>query len=104
MHWIGTQFRMAVLRITRIDEKDFHMNHFLEGRLFSLLNDDKLVAGAILKMQDNDLCIYRIFVDSAEFHKGHGLALMKAIEERFQAVSKYCLDTPSSSLMKNYQP
>ena len=29
------------------------MNHFHEGRLFSLLNDDKLVAGAILKMQDN---------------------------------------------------
>ena len=65
---------------TGYDNYDFHMNHFLEGNLFSLLNDDKLVAGAILKLQDNDLYIYRIFVDSAEFHKGHGIDLMKAIE------------------------
>ena len=86
---------------TGFDDYDFHMNHFLEGRLFSLLNDDKLVAGAILKMQDNDLYIYRIFVDSAEFHKGHGLALMKAIEERFQDVNKYCLDTPEWNIRTN---
>ena len=86
---------------TGFDDYDFHMNHYREGRLFSLLNDDKLVAGAIIKMQENALYIYRIFVGPLQFHNGHGLALMKAIEERFQAASKYCLDTPEWNIRTN---
>lgn len=65
------------------------------------LDDDKLVAGAILKIQDNNLYIYRIFVDSTEFHKGHGLGLMKAIEEKFSTVNKYYLDTPEWNIRTN---
>ena len=34
-----------------------------------------------------------MFVDPMEFHKGYGLALMKAIEEAFQNVNKYCLES-----------
>lgn len=79
---------------TGYDNYDFHMEHFREGRLFSLIDGDKLVAGAILKMQDNDLYIYRIFVDPKQFHKGYGLALMKVIEEKYQGVNKCYLDTP----------
>lgn len=76
---------------TGYDDYEFHLNHYREGKLFSLLDDDKLVAGAILKMQDDTLYIYRIFVDSTEFHKGYGLALMKAIEEKFSAVKSITL-------------
>lgn len=86
---------------TGFNDYDFHMNHCKEGRLFSFLMDDKLVAGAILKMQENALYIYRIFVDEAQFHKGYGLALMKAIEERFQAASKFLLDTPEWNIRTN---
>lgn len=86
---------------TGYDDYDFHMNHCLEGRLFSLLIDERIVAGAILKMQENTLYIYRIFVDPMEFHKGYGLALMKAIEETFQNVNKYCLDTPEYNIRTN---
>ncbi|MCQ2467866.1 MAG: GNAT family N-acetyltransferase [Clostridia bacterium] len=86
---------------TGFDDYEFHLNHFREGRLYSLLDDDKLVAGAIFKIQDNNLYIYRIFVDSTEFHKGHGLALMKAIEEKFSTVNKYYLDTPEWNIRTN---
>ena len=34
-----------------------------------------------------------MFVDPMEFHKGYELALMKAIEEAFQNVNKYCLES-----------
>lgn len=40
-------------------------------------------------------------VDSTEFHKGHGLALMKAIEEKFSTVNKYYLDTPEWNIRTN---
>lgn len=86
---------------TGYDDYEFHLNHYREGNLFSLLDDDKLVAGAILKIQDDTLYIYRIFVDSTEFHKGYGLALMKAIEEKFSAVKKYYLDTPEWNIRTN---
>ena len=87
---------------TGYDHYDFHMNHCREGRLFSLLDENKLVAGAILKKQDEELYIYRIFVDPKEFHKGYGLALMNAIEETFPTVNRYCLDTPEWNIRTNH--
>ena len=86
---------------TGFDDYDFHMNHFLEGRLFSLLIDERIVAGAILKMQENTLYIYRIFVDPMEFHKGYGVRLMQAIEDKFPEISLFKLDTPEWNIRTN---
>ena len=79
---------------TGYDDYDFHLGHQNNGDLYSLLDNGKIVAGAILAADGDSLYIYRIFVNPEEFHKGYGIKLMKEIEDHFPEVMLFKLDTP----------
>ena len=79
---------------TGYDDYEFHLAHQKKGNLYALLDDEKIVGGAILKPNKNFLYIYRIFVSSKEFHKGYGIQLMQSIEEYFPETKVFKLDTP----------
>lgn len=86
---------------TGYDDFDFHLTHQKNGDLYSFLSDENIVGGAILKMDKGCLYIYRIFVCAKEFHKGYGLRLMQAIEDRFPEISLFKLDTPEWNIRTN---
>ena len=66
-----------------------------------MLDDGKIVGGAILKLNEDSLYVYRIFVSSKEFHKGYGLKLMQSIEEYFHEAKVFKLDTPEWNIRTN---
>lgn len=86
---------------TGYDDYEFHLSHQKNGDLYALLDDGKIVSGAILKLNEDSLYVYRIFVSSKEFHKGYGLKLMQSIEEYFPKAKVFKLDTPEWNIRTN---
>ena len=86
---------------TGYDDYDFHLGHQKNGCLYSLLNGENIVGGAILKEDGDSLYVYRIFVSTKEFRKGYGLRLMQLIEEHFPGTKVFKLDTPEWNVRTN---
>ncbi len=72
----------------------FHTKMARMNCLYKLVDDYKIVGGAILFLKDNELNIGRIFINPEHFRKGYGIFMMQQIEESFAEVKVFTLDTP----------
>ncbi len=79
----------------------FHTKMARMNCLYKLVDDYKIVGGAILFLKDNELNIGRIFVDLEYFRKGYGIFMMHQIEESFAEVKVFTLDTPIWNVRTN---
>ena len=79
----------------------FHTKMARMNCLYKLVDDYKIVGGAILFLKDNELNIGRIFVDPEYFRKGYGIFMMQQIEESFAEVKVFTLDTPIWNVRTN---
>ena len=72
----------------------FHEKMARQGCLYKLTDEDLVVGGALLFMNDNVLNVGRIFVAPEHFRKGYGTFLMQEIEALFPDAKEIALDTP----------
>ena len=79
----------------------FHTKMARMNCLYKLVDDYKIVGGAILFLKDNELNIGRIFVDPEHFRKGYGIFMMQQIEESFSEAKVFTLDTPIWNVRTN---
>lgn len=79
----------------------FHTKMARMNCLYKLVDDYKIVGGAILFLKDNELNIGRIFVDPEYFRKGYGIFMMQQIEAMFPQVKTFSLDTPIWNVRTN---
>ena len=79
----------------------FHTKMARMNCLYKLVDDYKIVGGALLFLKDNELNIGRIFVDPEYFRKGYGIFMMQQIEESFAEVKVFTLDTPIWNIRTN---
>lgn len=79
----------------------FHTKMARMNCLYKLVDDYKIVGGALLFLKDNELNIGRIFVDPEYFRKGYGIFMMQQIEESFAEVKVFTLDTPIWNVRTN---
>ena len=79
----------------------FHTKMARMNCLYKLVDDYKIVGGALLFLKDNELNIGRIFIDPEYFRKGYGIFMMQQIEESFAEVKVFTLDTPIWNIRTN---
>ena len=71
----------------------FHTKMARMNCLYKLVDDYKIVGGALLFLKDDILNVGRIFVDPEHFRKGYGIFMMQQTEESFAEVKVFTLDT-----------
>ena len=79
----------------------FHTKIARMNCLYKLVDDYKIVGGALLFLKDSELNIGRIFVDPEHFRKGYGIFMMQQIEAMFPQVKTFSLDTPIWNIRTN---
>ena len=79
----------------------FHTKMARMNCLYKLVDDYKIVGGALLFLKDNELNIGRIFVDPEYFRKGYGIFMMQQIEESFAEATVFTLDKPIWNIRTN---
>ena len=79
----------------------FHTKMARMNCLYKLVDDYKIVGGALLFLKDNELNVGRIFVDPEYFRKGYGIFMMQQIEAMFPQVKTFSLDTPIWNVRTN---
>ena len=79
----------------------FHTKMARMNCLYKLVDDYKIVGGALLFLKDNELNIGRIFIDPEYFRKGYGIFMMQQIEAMFPQVNTFSLDTPIWNIRTN---
>ena len=79
----------------------FHTKMARMNCLYKLVDDYKIVGGALLFLKDDVLNIGRIFVDPEYFRKGYGIFMMQQIEAMFLQVKTFTLDTPIWNVRTN---
>lgn len=83
------------------DSVDWHINMMKEGHLFTALDHDKIIGGAIIFTDKSTMYIGRIFVDPSEFKKGYGIEIMEQLENLYPDISCWQLDTPVWNIRTN---
>lgn len=86
------------------DSVDWHIEMMKQGHLFTAIEDDNIIGGAILFIdKNNDKLMYigRIFIALELHRKGYGIKLMEQIEEMNPNISMWCLDTPIWNIRTN---
>ncbi len=79
----------------------FHTKMARMNCLYKLVDDYKIVGGALLFLKDDVLNIGRIFIDPEHFRKGYGIFMMQQIEAMFPEVKVFTLDTPIWNVRTN---
>ena len=79
----------------------FHTKMARMNCLYKLVDDYKIVGGALLFQKDDELNVGRIFVAPEYFRKGYGIFMMQQIEESFAEVKVFTLDTPIWNVRTN---
>ena len=79
----------------------FHTKMARMNCLYKLVDDYKIVGGALLFLKDDILNVGRIFVDPEYFRKGYGIFMMQQIEALFPEVKVFTLDTPIWNVRTN---
>ena len=79
----------------------FHTKMARMNCLYKLVDDCKIVGGALLFLKDDILNVGRIFVDPEYFCKGYGIFMMQQIEALFPEVKIFTLDTPIWNVRTN---
>ena len=85
------------------DSLSWHEQMRIEGHLFQAVEEDAVVGGAILFLDENEENLYigRIFIDSKYHKKGYGILLMKLVENLYPSVKEINLDTPVWNVRTN---
>ena len=79
----------------------FHTKMARINCLYKLVDDYKIVGGALLFLKADILNVGRIFVDPEYFRKGYGIFMMQQIEAMFPQVKTFSLDTPIWNVRTN---
>lgn len=79
----------------------FHTKMAKGKHLYKLVEGGLIVGGAILFPDGDKMNIARIFVAPEHFKKGFGVFIMMEIEEMFQEVKTFVLDTPLWNVRTN---
>ncbi len=79
----------------------FHTKMARMNCLYKLVDDYKIVGGALFFLKDDVLNIGRIFVSPEHFRKGYGIFMMQQIEAMFPEVKVFTLDTPIWNVRTN---
>ena len=79
----------------------FHTKMARMNCLYKLVDDYKIVGGALLFLKDDILNVGRIFIDPEYFRKGYGIFMMQQIEAMFPEVKVFTLDTPIWNIRTN---
>ena len=79
----------------------FHTKMARMNCLYKLVDDYKIVGGALLFLKDDKLNVGRIFVAPEYFRKGYGIFMMQQIEAMFPEVKLFTLDTPIWNVRTN---
>ena len=79
----------------------FHTKMARMNCLYKLVDDYKIIGGALLFLKDDILNVGRIFVSPEHFRKGYGIFMMQQIEESFPEVKIFTLDTPIWNVRTN---
>ena len=79
----------------------FHTKMARMNCLYKLVDDYKIVGGALLFLKDDKLNVGRIFVAPEYFRKGYGIFMMQQIEESFAEEKVFTLDTPIWNVRTN---
>lgn len=79
----------------------FHTKMARMNCLYKLVDDYKIVGGALLFLKDDQLNVGRIFLAPEHFRKGYGIFMMQQIEESFAEVKVFTLDTPIWNVRTN---
>ena len=79
----------------------FHSKMARMNCLYKLVDEYKIVGGALLFLKADELNIGRIFIDPEHFRKGYGIFMMQQIEESFAEVKVFTLDTPIWNVKTN---
>lgn len=79
------------------DSIPWHIQMMNENHLFTAVDGEKMVGGAILFPDNSSGILYvgRIFVDPTEFKRGYGIAIMGEIEKLYPNLSIFRLETPA---------
>ena len=80
---------------------EFHAEMAEQGHLYKLAEDGRIVGGALLFLNGDELNVGRIFVAPEHFRKGHGIFMMQEIEKMFPGVKEFTLDTPAWNARTN---
>ena len=86
------------------DDIFWHQEMLAGNHLYTAIENETIVGGAILFVDDNSpwhMYIGRIFIDPIHHRKGFGSKLMSLIEELSPAVTTYTLDTPAWNIRTN---
>ena len=79
----------------------FHTKMARMKSLYKLIDNYKIIGGALLFPKDDQLNVGRIFVAPEFFCKGFGIFMMQQIEESFAEVKVFTLDTPIWNIRTN---
>ena len=79
----------------------FHTKMARMNCLYKLVDEHKIVGGALLFLKDDILNVGRIFVSPEHFRKGYGIFMMQQIEESFPEAKVFTLDTPIWNVRTN---
>ena len=79
----------------------FHTKMARMNCLYKLVDDYKIVGGALLFLKDDILNVGRIFINPEHFRKGYGIFMMQQIEESFAEAKVFTLDTPIWNVRTN---
>ena len=79
----------------------FHTKMARMNCLYKLVDDYKIIGGALLFLKDDQLNVGRIFIAPEYFHKGFGIFMMQEIEAMFSEVKTFTLDTPVWNVRTN---
>ena len=86
------------------DSEAWHTDMMDQGHLFTALEGEKIVGGAILfgdASAPDFLYVGRIFIDPALFRQGYGIRLMELVEDMNPEITVFCLDTPIWNIRTN---
>lgn len=79
------------------DDEGWHAQMLEQGHLYSILTGDALIGGLILFRDPNStnvMYLGRVFIAPEQHRKGYGLESMRLMEEMFEDIDTYYLDTP----------
>ena len=86
------------------DSPEWHAEMMKQGHLYTALEGDTVVGGAILfgdERAPSFMYVGRIFIDPARFGQGLGVRLMEQIEDMHPHVTDWRLDTPIWNVRTN---
>ena len=83
------------------DKEKWHVKMMKQGNLFTIIENEEIVGGALLFLDGSSMYVARIFIDP-QFHRmGYGIKTLRLIEKLIPDIHIYNLDTPLWNVRTN---